>query len=191
MKLINLDTDYLGRNFIFYDKTDSTQNRVCDLIISNKIQNGTLIMADIQTKGKGTHGRKWYTDEIQNIAFTVYIETNCNIAKLDGITTEIAKILLSIFKEEYGINLNIKAPNDIIYKNKKIGGILTESKINSGEVKFLVIGIGINTNKKNFTDDIVNIATSIKKEFGINVDRIKIISSFCNKLEKEVKRRIS
>lgn len=191
MKLINLDTDYLGRNFIFYDKTDSTQNRVWDLIISNKIQNGTLIMADIQTKGKGTHGRKWYTDEIQNIAFTVYIETNCNIAKLDGITTEIAKILLSIFKEEYGINLNIKAPNDIIYKNKKIGGILTESKINSGEVKFLVIGIGINTNKKNFTDDIVNIATSIKKEFGINVDRIKIISSFCNKLEKEVKRRIS
>ena len=71
-----------------------------------------------------------------------------------------------------------------MFNNKKLGGILTESKVNADKVKLLVIGIGINTEKANFTKDIENIATSIKKEFGINVDRMKIISSFCNEFEK-------
>ena len=84
----------------------------------------------------------------------------------------------------------IKKPNDIMIKDKKVGGILTESKVSSEIVKFLVIGIGINTEKMNFTDDIKNIATSIKKEFGIEVDRKKIITNFCEEFEKTLIRRI-
>lgn len=60
----------------------------------------------------------------------------------------------------------------------------------SEEVRFLVIGIGLNTEKTTFTDDIKNIATSIKKEFGISIDRTEIIASFCNKFEEILKRRI-
>ena len=111
-------------------------------------------MADIQTNGKGTHGRIWHTDEEKNIAFSYYIETNCKSENLEGITIEIAQILVKIFKEFYGIKLDIKKPNDIMIKDKKVGGILTESKVSSEIVKFLVIGIGINTEKMNFTDDI-------------------------------------
>ena len=62
----------------------------------------------------------------------------------------------------------------LFYSNKKIGGILTESKVNSGIVKFLVIGIGLNTNKTKFTEDIQNIATSLKKEFSIDVNNQEI-----------------
>lgn len=134
--------------------------------------------------GKGTHGRKWYTDETGDIAFSLYIETNCKIEKLERITIEMAETLVKIFKEKYNINLNIKYPNDITYNNKKIGGILTESKIYSNKIKYLVIGIGINVNKENFTKDIENIATSIKKEFEIEVDKMDIIASFCNEFEK-------
>lgn len=72
-----------------------------------------------------------------------------------------------------------------MYNNKKIGGILTESKINTEKIKFLVIGIGINTEKMNFSEDIKNIATSIKKEFGIKVNRLEIISDFAMNLKKE------
>lgn len=179
-----------SNNFIFYKKIDSTQNEIWRLIESKTIKNKTLIMADIQTNGKGTHGRIWHTDEEKNIAFSYYIETNCKSENLEGITIEIAQILVKIFKEFYDIKLDIKKPNDIMIKDKKVGGILTESKVSSEIVKFLVIGIGINTEKMNFTDDIKNIATSIKKEFGIEVDRKRIITNFCEEFEKTLIRRI-
>lgn len=190
MQLTNLKTDFLGRDFIFFNEIDSTQDEIWRRIENNKIKNGCLVIADIQTKGKGTHGRIWHTDEAKNIAFSFYIETNCSSERLEGLTTEIAEILLEVFKEKYDIKLNIKMPNDIVYNNKKLGGILTESKMISEKVRFLVIGIGLNTEKMNFTDDIKDIATSIKKEFDITVDRTEIISSFCNKFEEVIKRRI-
>ena len=190
MQLINLKTSFLGRNFIFYNEIDSTQDEIWRRIEKQDIENGSLVMADIQTKGKGTHGRVWHTDEEKNIAFSFYIETNCKQEKLEGITVEIAQTLLNIFDEKYNIKLDIKAPNDIVYRGKKLGGILTESKMIAEKVRFLVIGIGLNTEKTKFTDDIKDIATSIKKEFGISVDRNEIISNFCNKFEELIKRRI-
>ena len=191
MQLTNVKTKFLGQNYKFYNVIDSTQKEIWRLIEKNEILNGQLIIADIQTAGVGTHGRIWHTDETGNIAFSFYIETNCKSADLNGITTEIADILVEIFKEKYNINLQIKSPNDLIFNGKKIGGILTESKISAEKVKFLVIGIGINTEKMNFSNDIKNIATSIKKEFNIDVDRELIITEFCNKFEKTIIRRIS
>lgn len=189
MKLKKLNTKFLGRNVIYKAKIDSTQSEIWQMIEKNS-ENGSLVIADIQTCGKGTHGRTWYTDESNNIAFSFFIKTNCEISKLDGITIEISKIIVDIFKKQYGINLSIKSPNDIVIKNKKIGGILTETKIYKQKVKYLVVGIGINTNKMHFTDDIKEIATSIKKEFNINVDNFLFISEFCNIFEKEILRRI-
>ena len=92
-------------------------------------------------------------------------------------------IIIDIFKEIYKINLSIKEPNDIVYKGKKIGGILTQCKTNSENVKYIVVGIGINTTKEKFSNDIKELATSIKKEFGIIVDREDFISEFCNRFE--------
>lgn len=189
MKLTNLETEFLGKNYIFYKEIDSTQSEIWRQIKEGKIENGTLVMADIQTEGKGTHGRIWHTNK-NNIAFSFYIETDCNTEKINGITIEIAKIIVDIFKEEYNIKLNIKEPNDIMINNKKICGILTESKINSKKTKFLVVGIGINIEEQNFTEDIKELATSIKKEFGIEIDRKKFVETFCNIFEKSLKERI-
>lgn len=157
---------------------------------TKKINNGTLIFADLQTNGIGTHGKKWYTDEEKNIAFSFYVETNCDIIKLEGITIKIAEIFVDILKENYNIVLDIKSPNDLMIKGKKIGGILTESKTISNITKYLVIGIGINTNKMSFNDDIKDLATSIKKEYGIEINKEEIISEFCNRFEKNLKERI-
>ena len=98
--------------------------------------------------------------------------------------------MVQAIKNIYNIQLQIKLPNDIIYNNKKIGGILTQSILNGKNVKYIMIGIGLNTIKENFTEDIENIATSIKKEFGIEVDRIKIITEFCNLFEKDFLKRL-
>ena len=127
MQLKNLTTNFLGRNSIYYKEIDSTQSEIWRLIENKMALNGTLVFADIQTKGKGTHGRIWHTDEKNNIAFSFYIQMDCNIEKLDGITLEIANIIVDIFKTQYKIDLEIKKPNDIVFNNKKIGGILTES----------------------------------------------------------------
>ena len=180
MKLRNLKTNFLGRDFYFYEEIDSTQNEIFRRIKKGQIINGSVIMADIQTAGKGTHGRIWHTDEKGNIAFSFYIQTNCEIERLDGLTIDIAKILVDMFREKYKINIQIKEPNDLMINNKKIGGILTQGKINGKYIKYLVIGIGININKKYFTNDIKDIATSIKNEFKVDIDREEVIAEFCN-----------
>lgn len=190
MQLKNLTTNFLGRNSIYYKEIDSTQSEIWRLIENKMAPTGTLLFADIQTKGKGTHGRTWHTDEENNIAFSFYVQMDCNVEKLEGITLEIANIIVDIFKTKYHINLEIKKPNDIVFKNKKVGGILTETKVISGNVKHLVVGIGINTEKENFVDDIKDIATSIKKEFNIEINVKEFIAEFCNRFEKEIVKRM-
>ncbi len=189
MKLKEMETDFLGKTIKHYHAIDSTQTQIWRLVKSHNIINGTVVIADIQTAGKGTHGRVWHTDETGNVAFSMYIETNCNIEQIEGITLEIAEVIVNIFKEKYNIELEIKPPNDIVYNNKKIGGILTECQTICKNVKNLVIGIGINLIQENFSEDIENIATSIKKEFGIKIDNLELIMQFCNKFEKIIKRR--
>lgn len=174
----------------FYRKIDSTQLEIWRRIEANKIDNKTVVIADIQTNGKGTHGRKWHTDEVNNIAFSFFRQINCEIDKLDGLTTEMAQIILDIFKEIYQIELQIKLPNDIFYNDKKVGGILSETKVSGNIVKYIVVGIGINTCQTEFDAEIKDIATSIKNEFGIDVDRMKIIEEFCNRFEKRISERI-
>lgn len=189
MQLKNLNTSLLGKEVIFLPKVDSTQNEIWRLIEKNKIASGTIVMADIQTAGKGTHGRTWYTDESGNIAFSMYIKTSCNVDALAGVTLAISMQIISVLQEKYGIRLDIKEPNDIMIDNKKVGGILTEIKTIADEVKMLVIGIGINTTKMNFDGELKNIATSIKKEFDITVSPEEFICEFCNRFENEIKKR--
>lgn len=138
----------------------------------------------------GTHGRKWYTDQKNNIAFSFLIEANCEIEKLEGITLEIAETIVEVFKKLYDISLGIKFPNDIVYQDKKLGGILTETKLCGNIVKYVVIGIGINTSQEKFDEEIINIASSIKNEFHIEVDVNKVISEFCNLFEDRIIHRI-
>lgn len=189
MQLKNLNCNFLGKTFYFYEEIDSTQDEIWRLVDNKKIVNGQLIAANIQTKGKGTHGRVWHTDESDNIAFSFYIEMGKNISSLDGLTYEIAKVITDIFEDKYDISLDIKLPNDIMCNGKKIGGILTEAKVIGNKVKYLVIGVGINTNKSFFANDIKNIATSIKKEFNIEINSFDFISEFCNRFEKIIQRR--
>lgn len=190
MQLQNLKTKFLGRNNIYYKQIDSTQKEIWRLSEKKETKNGTLVMADIQTNGIGTHGRIWHTDEKNNIAFSFLVKPQCNIKDLEGITLEIAETIVELFKTKYKIDINIKKPNDLIINNKKVGGILTETKLVSQQVKFLVIGIGINTQKEKFTEDIQYLATSIKKEFNININAEEFISEFCNKFEGKLIKRI-
>lgn len=161
-----------------YKTIDSTQKEIWRRVKNNTIENMTMIIADIQTAGIGTHGRTWHTDEENNIAFSVYFDlskVNCNVNDLDGLTVKITENIVKTFYELYGIKLDIKFPNDIYCNGKKLGGVLTETKVQDGLVKCIVIGIGINTNQIKFADEIDGIATSIKREFGIDINNKNVI----------------
>lgn len=155
---------------IHYEKIDSTQKEVW-----RRLEKAIIISADIQTDGIGTHGRTWYTTQKGNIAFSIGLELNKSINKLNNLTIEIAEIILEVFENLYQIKLKIKHPNDIMINNQKVGGILTETKLQGEIVKYLVIGIGINTNNE-------EISTSIKKEFGIEIDNSKVIEEICQRI---------
>ena len=190
MELKNLNTKYLSRKFDYYKTIDSTQDEIWRRIESGNLINGETVFSEIQTNSYGTHGRIWHTDETGNIAFSFVIQTNSKIENLDGMTLEIAQIFVKIFKE-YGINIKIKLPNDLYLYGKKMGGILCQTKLIGEKVRYIVIGIGININKMNFSEDIKEIATSVKKEFPeMEVNNLEIVSKFCNIFEEILNKRI-
>ena len=167
---------------INFDEIDSTQLEAKRMIKNGSASNGTIIVTKNQTAGVGTHGRKWISKKDESLTFSIVLTPDCNINKMKNFTLDIAKIIIDTIYELYKVKLDIKKPNDIIFKGKKIGGILTESKVFIFNVKYVIIGIGINTNQIVFSEEIKQIATSIKKEFNIDIDNNKLIEIIAKRI---------
>ncbi len=190
-ELKDVKTKYLAKDILYFDQIDSTQDEARRLIMNNKAKNGTIIIADKQIMGKGTHGRQWFTGNGKNIAFSFILFPHCNINQISELTVIIARSMITILKNLYNIELFIKEPNDIMYDNKKIGGILTQSNTKNELIKYIIIGIGINVNQLEFPGEIETIATSLKKEFpNINFKKEDIIKTFCEHFEKQFEKLI-
>lgn len=177
-----MDTNYISKNtgarIEYYETISSTSVRAKEIaehvskneynneiVESRNLEEVNLIIAENQTKGKGTNGRVWFSNKNENILMSMIIYPQESIEELNGITYKIAEMIKLAIKELYGIDLNIKLPNDLLLNNKKICGILTESSIQGEKVKYIIIGIGFNVNQIDFNDEIKEIATSLKREF--------------------------
>ena len=177
-----MDIKYIERNtdstVEYYDSTESTNDRakiIAEKYIKNEKnvedRNGkkrnfaNLIITEEQTRGKGTNGRKWFSDKEKNILMTMIFYPQINANKLDGITYKIAEMVKLAIKDLFDIELTIKLPNDLLLNNRKISGILTESSIREGRVSYLLVGIGLNVNQTEFSKELNGIATSLKKEY--------------------------
>ena len=188
----------LDKNIIYFEEIDSTQKEIWRLFEKNKIKDSLVVITKKQINGIGTHGRKWINESDRNILFSIGINfenIDLNEIKIDvlyGLTIQIAEMLIEVFKEIYNISsIKIKSPNDLILNDRKIGGILTETKLQGNNLKRLVLGIGINTNQIDFNDkEIKDIATSLKKELKISIDNDLVIKFFIKKLEKNLIKRI-
>lgn len=150
-------------------------------------QGDQILIAEVQTMGIGTKGRKWHTGANNNIAMTIIKHPKCKIEKLDGVTTQIAEIIKQIIKEMYGYELEIKMPNDLMLNNKKICGILTEIRTQGEKIEYLLISIGFNVNESSFTNELEEIATSLKKEYKIDFEREDIIINIINRINELIK----
>lgn len=182
-KIKKAKTRYIGKNIIFYNEIDSTQEDAKRRL--NDLSSGTIIIADKQINGKGTKGKVWYTNN-GNIAMTIILKPKCKIERLSNLTIRIAEIMIDAICNIYKCQLEIKKPNDILLNNKKICGILTESKSLGDDVESILIGIGLNVNEIKFENQLEEIATSLKKEFKKEFNREEIIVEFIEMFEKEL-----
>lgn len=176
--------DNIGNYQIKYFKeVNSTHNFIKEnwKTISNK----TIVIADNQTEGIGTHGRVWYTGK-DNIAMTLVYKPKCKISEIENITIKIANSIKSAIFSLYKIDLKVKEPNDLMLDNKKICGILTEINTLKENVNYLLISIGFNVNEEKFDNELELIATSLKKELKKEFD----ITDICIKIIQNIHEQI-
>ena len=182
-KIKNAKTKIIGKKIEYFKEIEST-HLYAKRIAENENNDGKLLLAEVQTGGIGTKGRSWYTGYGKNIAATIILHPKCKVDKLDNLTTKIAEKIRDAIYELYGYKLEIKKPNDLMFKGKKICGILTEIHTQGERIKYLLISFGVNVNEDKFPDETKDIATSLKKETGKEFTREEIVVKIIEKLEE-------
>ena len=180
----NLRIKNFAQNIVYYNQTESTTNDLWELY--NETQNNQLfIITDYQTKGKGRHNNTWKSQPSKSITCSFILQNifKNEFSNLYSILIPIA--IIKGIKKKLFIDVEIKWPNDIIYNNKKIGGILIESKINNKNAIFNIgIGLNVNEEQEEFSKDLQNIAISLKMITGYSIQREPLLAEILNELNK-------
>lgn len=178
-------TNKIGKKIEYYKQIRST-HKYAQTIAQNEENDGKVIIAEEQTDGIGTKGRNWYTGQEKNIAMTIILHTKRKVMDIKDLPIKIAKVIQKTIKELFNYDLEIKLPNDLILNNKKICGILTQINTQAGKVNYILISIGFNVNETNFSEEVKDIATSLKSEYNKEFKREEIISKILENIEKEI-----
>ncbi len=152
---------------------------------SENAPNGTVILSNVQTGGKGRLGKNFYSPKGDGIYMSLILRPNFTTEQSLLITSIVAVAVASAIEELCELDCKIKWVNDIYVSGKKICGILTEAAVNFevGGLDYVVVGIGVNVSGEDFPDDISNIASSIKLQNGKTVSRNRLIAEILNKIE--------
>lgn len=174
----------IGTTIEILPEVDSTNNYAMRMVHDGTAEHGHSIIGLCQTNGKGQRGKLWYTGKDTNLALSIILSTS--FLPLDKAFYLHCYVCCSIGNYIKGLmsDINIKWPNDIFYKNKKLGGILIENTVKGRQLNYSVIGIGININDDTVHQmlpnavsighvlgqklDILNFATSLLQEFDTN-----------------------
>lgn len=165
-----LETEFLGRNVSYFDKTGST-NREAKELAGKGAPEGTLVVTEEQTGGRGRLGRGWFTPYALGIWCSLILRPEVHPTEAPPVTMLAAVALARAIKDSTGIAVGIKWPNDLLVQGKKICGILTEMNAEMDRVNYLVVGMGINVNIVEFPEELKEIATSLKIEAGTHLSR--------------------
>ncbi|MFP3155798.1 biotin--[acetyl-CoA-carboxylase] ligase [Lachnospiraceae bacterium ZAX-1] len=163
-------TDWIGTEIHYYDEVDSTNNVAKRLAEEGK-PHGTLVVAEIQSQGKGRRGRGWISPAGEGLWFTILLKPDINPSSAPMLTLVMAMAVIKAIQSITGIEPSIKWPNDIIIDGKKVCGILTEMSAQIDYVNHIVLGTGINIHNKIFPDEIKNSATSLDIELQRRMDK--------------------
>lgn len=177
------NTVFVGKKAFFLPSCHST-NEIASVLLTNQQQlNGTVIYTDFQSKGKGQRGNSWESEDGKNILISIILDTKfvdpSDFFDLTIITSLAIHDLLTDYLKE---NIKIKWPNDLIYGNKKIGGILIENYIKQNVIEWCIVGVGLNINQKKFHD---KNAISLTNICGQNFDREELTNLLLQNVESK------
>ena len=181
----NLNTKFLGKRVYYFDSTDSTQNFAMK-IASNDKENGTVIISKKQTMGRGRMKRKWKSPT-GGIWMSIIIHPKFDVSYTTLVPIATSLALCMAIEKILKIKPELKWPNDVTLKGKKVAGVLVDTSIISNEIENVVLGIGINfkikphelasTIKK--TPNFYGVATLVKK----NEKALPLVQQFLYELE--------
>lgn len=157
------NTQWAGQKIVYFDETDSTNTRAIEFA-QKDYPNGTLVVAEKQTAGKGRRGRTWETLEGNGIFMSLMLKPYIKPNNASMLTLVAALSVAKAIADVTGEQAYIKWPNDIVMNGKKVCGILTEMSAQFDYINHLVIGIGINVHNKDFPEEIANMASSLMME---------------------------
>ncbi len=169
-------TKWIGQELVYLNTVDSTNTKVKNLA-EEGYPNGTLVVADSQTAGRGRRGRVWESPAGNSIYMSLLLKPEINPNNASMITLVAALALSKAISETTKRPAGIKWPNDIVMNGKKVCGILTEMSAQFDYVNHIVVGVGINVHTESFPEEISHMATSLFLETGERINRSELIEA--------------
>ena len=181
-----MDTDWAGRPVFYYDELAST-NLQAKLDAENGAGEGTLIVADMQTAGRGRKGKGWSSPAGTNVYFTLILKPDYDVEQASMVTLVMGMAVAEGNRATCGVDARIKWPNDIVAGGRKLCGMLAEMSVEREFIHYVVVGVGINVKEQVFPEEIADTATSLWQECGRKVSRGQLIVNVMKAFEARYK----
>ena len=181
----NLHTRIVGKEIHAYRALKST-NELAYRLARDDAPEGTLVISDHQTQGRGRMGRGWFSPPKAGLWLSLVLRPPIPPTKAPAISVCTGLALALSVREMTQLDARIKWPNDCIIHGKKVAGILLELSAELDKIDFVILGVGINVNqdREAFPKSLARKATSLKMELGEEVDRLKLLKVFLENFEK-------
>jgi BirA family transcriptional regulator, biotin operon repressor / biotin---[acetyl-CoA-carboxylase] ligase len=182
---IGLKTKFLGQVIHYEESVGSTQ-KIAQRLAYEDVPEGTVVIAEEQVLGRGRMERKWHSPKYTGIWMSMILRPKIPITKAPQLTLITAVAVVQAIEELTGLLPDIKWPNDILIRGKKVTGILTELQAESDRISSIIIGIGMNVNqtKEDFPEELQTIASSLAIEKGEKISRAALIRAVLTNIER-------
>jgi BirA family transcriptional regulator, biotin operon repressor / biotin---[acetyl-CoA-carboxylase] ligase len=179
----------VGRDIRVFQETQST-NDVAEKLARDGVREGVVVFAEAQTRGRGRLGRKWVSPARKGLWFSVLLRPNLRPQAATQLTVAAATALVRAILEHTDLQAEIKWPNDILIRGKKVAGVLTELNAELDHVKYIILGIGVDVNlaASDLPPDVRKIATSLKIEAGQAFRRADLAAGILRELDRDYER---
>jgi BirA family biotin operon repressor/biotin-[acetyl-CoA-carboxylase] ligase len=180
-------TKVVGRDIRVFEETTST-NDVIEKLARDGVKEGAVVFAESQTRGRGRLGRKWISPSHEGLWFSILLRPDLRPQETTQLTVAAATALRRAIFAETQLPLEIKWPNDLLVRGKKIAGVLTEMSAEVDRVRHVILGIGVSVNVESFPSELRKAATSLKIESGRKFDRAELAAAILRELDRDYAR---
>lgn len=178
-------TLFIGSNLIRLETAVSTNSLAAEAIAEKKLPEGTVIVAEEQTQGRGYAGNTWQSERGKNLLMSMVLYPNFLSPRQHFFLNQVVSLAISDTLDEHipANEVRIKWPNDVFIGNRKVAGILIENSIKGNMIQHCIVGMGINVNQTGFGDGLKQ-ATSLAKELKSEIPLEQLMQQLFTHFEK-------